>query len=169
MNILIGKRQEGKTTHLIKMSAAGKGTIVAPTEPSAKYIKNQAKAMKLDIPEPISWSRLTKIGGGGYGGGPYLLDELGCVLMGLDIRTATLDDACVIESLSGKPIHYGTELAKKRQRISANFPILISLFLITAICTKLGRLCKPGTIGTGKRIMIFWLLSRSSSLRPKRN
>lgn len=115
MNILVGKRQEGKTTHLIKMSAAGKGTIVAPTEPSAKYIKNQAKAMKVDIPEPISWSRLTKIGGGGYGGGPYLLDELGCVLMGLDIRTATLDDECVIENLSGKPIHYGTELAEKIQ------------------------------------------------------
>lgn len=70
MDILIGKRQQGKTTRLIELSAAGKGTIVAPTEQSAEYIKEQAKAMKLNIPEPISWNRLTEIGGGGYGGGP---------------------------------------------------------------------------------------------------
>ena len=68
MDILIGKRQQGKTTRLIELSAAGKGTIVAPTEQSAEYIKEQAKAMKLNIPEPISWNRLTEIGGGGYGG-----------------------------------------------------------------------------------------------------
>ena len=33
MNILVGKRQEGKTTHLIKMSADGYGTIVTFSEP----------------------------------------------------------------------------------------------------------------------------------------
>lgn len=62
---------------------------MAPTEQSAEYIKEQAKAMKLNIPEPISWNRLTEIGGGGYGGGPYLLDELGGVLGWLNIKTAT--------------------------------------------------------------------------------
>lgn len=121
MNILVGKRQQGKTTHLIKMSAAGKGTIVAPTEQSAKYIKNQAKAMKLDIPEPISWGHLTKIGGGGYGGGPYLLDELGGVLMGLGIKIAILDDECIIENLSGRPLHYGDELTEKIRENTKDF------------------------------------------------
>ena len=59
MDILIGKRQQGKTTHLIKMSAAGEGIIVAPTEHGAAYIKTLAKEMGLDIPEK----------------GPYLIDE----------------------------------------------------------------------------------------------
>ena len=113
MDILIGKRQQGKTTRLIELSAAGKGTIVAPTEQSAKYIKEQAKAMKLNIPEPISWNRLTEIGGGGYGGGPYLLDELGGVLGWLNIKTATLGDESCIEYLSGGPLHYGDELTAK--------------------------------------------------------
>lgn len=100
MNILIGKRQHGKTSHLIQMSAAGEGTIVAPTEQSAQYIKNQAKAMGLDIPEPIRWNDLVR---GKMGQrGPYLLDELGAVLNGLNIKTATLDDGCVVEKLADK-------------------------------------------------------------------
>ena len=49
MDILIGKRQQGKTTHLIKMSAAGEGIIVAPTEHGAAYIKTLAKEMGLDL------------------------------------------------------------------------------------------------------------------------
>ncbi len=121
MNILIGKRQEGKTTHLIQMSAAGHGTIVAPTEQSAKYIKNQAMSMKLDIPEPISWNRLTKIGGAGYGGGPYLLDELGCLLRGLNVKTAIFDDECVIENLSSAVVHYGDDLTMKIRENTNDF------------------------------------------------
>lgn len=97
MDILIGKRQQGKTTHLIKMSAAGEGIIVAPTEHGAAYIKTLAKEMGLDIPEK----------------GPYLIDELGEILRGVNIKTAILDDECNIEYLSGGPLHYGDELTAK--------------------------------------------------------
>lgn len=122
MDILIGGRQQGKTTHLIKMSAARKGTIVVPTEQSVKYIKDLAKEMKLDIPEPISWNRLTKIGGGGYGGGPYLLDELGGILRWLNIKTATIDDEYNIEHLTEWPCrHYGEELATKIRENTEDF------------------------------------------------
>lgn len=121
MNILIGKRQQGKTTHLIELSAAGKGTIVAPTEQSARYIKRQAKEMKLDIPEPITWNRLTQIGGGGYGGGPYLLDELGGILRWFDVKIATLDDECNIEYLRGGLPYYGDELAAKIRESTNDF------------------------------------------------
>lgn len=111
MDILIGKRQSGKTTHLIQMSAAGKRTIIAPTEQSAKYIKALAKEMKLDIPEPISFGMFFRMIPGRRG--PYLLDELGGLLRGLGIETAILDDECNIEYLSGGPLHYGDELAEK--------------------------------------------------------
>lgn len=111
MDILIGKRQSGKTTHLIQMSAAGKGTIIAPTEQSAKYIKALAKEMKLDIPEPISFGMFVRMTPGRRG--PYLLDELGGLLRGLGIETTILDDECNIEYLSGGPLHYGDELAEK--------------------------------------------------------
>lgn len=119
MDILIGKRQEGKTTHLIQMSAAGHGTIVAPTEQSAKYIKEQAKAMKLDIPEPISWHKLTHPGI--RWGGPFLLDELGGILRGLSVKTAILDDECVIANLSSDVVHYGDELAAKIRENTEDF------------------------------------------------
>ena len=111
MNILIGKRQAGKTTHLIQVSAAGKGTIIAPTEQSAKHIKALAKEMKLDIPEPIGFGMFVRMNPGRRG--PYLLDELGGLLRGLGIETAILDDECNIEYLSGGPLHYGDELAEK--------------------------------------------------------
>lgn len=111
MNILVGKRQQGKTTHLIKMSAAGEGIIVAPTEQSVDYIKGQAKEMGLDIPEPITRAKLLRYGT--IGKDSYLLDELGGILREFHIKTATLDDECNIEYLSGNPLHYGDELAAK--------------------------------------------------------
>jgi len=119
MNILVGERQQGKTTHLIKMSAAGKGIIVTPTERSVKYIKDQAKAMELDIPEPIGWRSFVRSNIGRSG--PYLLDELGGVLTGLSIKTATLDDGCIIENLSGSPLHYGDELTEKIRKNTKDF------------------------------------------------
>ena len=113
MDILIGKRQQGKTTHLIKMSAAGEGIIVAPTEHGAAYIKTLAKEMGLDIPEPVNWSRFTQNGWARGHKGPYLIDELGEILRGVNIKTAILDDECNIEYLSGGPLHYGDELTAK--------------------------------------------------------
>lgn len=119
MDILIGKRQAGKTTHLIQMSAAGKGTIVAPTERSSKYIKEQAKEMKLDIPEPINFGTFVRTSRGRRGS--YLLDELGEILRGLRIETAILDDECNIECLTEKQLHYGEDLTTKIRESTKDF------------------------------------------------
>lgn len=97
MALIVGGRQAGKTFKLIQMSAAGYGTIVAPTEHSAEYIKTQAKAMNLSIPEPISFWALFHNKNGRTG--PFLLDELGIVLRNLDIKAATISDECAIEHL----------------------------------------------------------------------
>lgn len=105
MDILIGKRQQGKTTHLIKMSAAGGGIIVASTKHSAAYIKTLAKEMGLDIPEPVNWNRFIQNDWARGHKGPYLIDELGEILRSFNIKTATLDDECNIEYLSGGPLH----------------------------------------------------------------
>lgn len=89
MEILIGQRQSGKTSYLIKQSAESNGIIVAPTECMAKFIKEQAEEMGLKIQEPISWRNFLK----GYRckNGPILIDELGIVLNLMGITTATLD------------------------------------------------------------------------------
>ena len=121
MDILIGKRQQGKTTHLIKMSAAGEGIIVAPTEHGAAYIKTLAKEMGLDIPEPVNWNRFTQNGWAREHKGPYLIDELGEILRGVNIKTAILDDECNIEYLSGGPLHYGDELTAKIKENTKDF------------------------------------------------
>lgn len=94
MNVIIGNRQQGKTTLLIKMSAAGEGIIIAATRKSAEYIKHQAKLMNVEIPEPISMYELL-IQNRGRRDGPYLLDELGSALASLNIKTATLDSSNV--------------------------------------------------------------------------
>lgn len=100
LSILAAKRQEGKTTHLIKMSADGKGTIIAPTMQNAKYIKTMAKEMKLDIPDPICWSDFLYHGRGLKG--PFLLDELGSILAILNIKVATVDVECIKELSGGQ-------------------------------------------------------------------
>lgn len=97
MTLIVGERQAGKTSKLIRMSAAGHGTIVALTEQSVKYIKTQAKAMNLSIPEPINLSTFLYNRRGTTG--PYLLDELGWALKYLGVKVATLDDECAIEIL----------------------------------------------------------------------
>ena len=156
MDILVGKRQQGKTTHLIKMSAAGQGTIVAPTERSAKYIKDLAREMKLDIPEPIGFGTLVRTSPGRKG--PYLFDELGGLLRGLGIETAILDDECNIEYLSGGPLHKGKRWLRRSgelQRISVNFPTSTSSSSMKDIGLILWKTCRPDIIGIGKRPMIF--------------
>lgn len=87
------------------MSAAGEGTIVAPTKHAAIYIKDEAAIMGLAIPEPISWNQL--VHSDIVRKGPYLLDELGGILMGLGVKVATIDEDCNIEHLPSNPIHYG--------------------------------------------------------------
>ena len=119
MNILVGKRQQGKTTHLIKMSADSKGIIVTATEQSAKYVKDQAKAMGLDIPDPVSWNQF--IHSHMMKTRPFLVDELGVILRGLGIKTAILDDEYTIEYLGGESLHYGDMLTTKIRESTKDF------------------------------------------------
>lgn len=119
MHLIVGERQQGHTTRLIKMSADGKGTIVTATKRSAEYVKNQAKEMGLDIPKPINWemfihSYMMKTG-------PFLLDELGVILSNYGITTATIDTGGSIENLSEMQSHYGDELAAQIREITTDY------------------------------------------------
>ncbi len=84
MDVLIGKPQGDKTAHLIKLSMNEKSPIITLTDQRAQYIKNRAKTIGLDIPEPIIIDRAKNE--------PYLFDELCRDLMDLGIKTAILDD-----------------------------------------------------------------------------
>lgn len=118
MDILVGKRRQGKTTHLIKLSAAGEGTIVTNTLHSAQCIKRQAEAMKLDIPDPICWNKLVF----DYEQGrPYLVDELGWILKNLGIETAIVGDECTIKEFPFDCRCYGDELAQKIRQNTLDF------------------------------------------------
>ena len=52
--IYIGPRGCGKTTSLITKSAKTGATIIAPSRYMADCIREQAKEMRYDIPEPLS-------------------------------------------------------------------------------------------------------------------
>ena len=76
-------RASGKTTLLIKESAKTGRPIIEPNTASARYVEEQARAMGLKIPEPIS---ATSWNGGYYRGSNFnridgfLIDELDSVL-----------------------------------------------------------------------------------------
>lgn len=52
--IYMGPRGCGKTTSLITKSAKTGATIIAPSRYMADCIREQAKEMRYDIPEPLS-------------------------------------------------------------------------------------------------------------------
>ena len=119
MQLIVGERQQGKTTRLIKMSADGKGIIVTATKQNVEHIMTQAKEMGLDIPKPINWemfihSYMMKTG-------PFLLDELGVILSNYGITTATIDIGWSIENLSENQFHYGENLTEKIRERTKDF------------------------------------------------
>lgn len=58
MKIIQMNRGKGKTIYLIKKSAEFKYPIICCSETQRRMIKNIAKEMGLDIPEPISFSSI---------------------------------------------------------------------------------------------------------------
>lgn len=58
MKILRMDRRNGKTFHLIKLSAILDSPIICATEQSKKYILDKAREMMLEIPEPIVVNRI---------------------------------------------------------------------------------------------------------------
>lgn len=93
-DILVGERQSGKTTQLIKLAAKDRGVIIAPTSVSANYIKTQATQMGLDIPEPISLFEFLHMIPGKRNG-TYYIDEANVALGQLGIKAITVDASAV--------------------------------------------------------------------------
>lgn len=58
MRITTGPRASGKTTRLIMESAKTGATIVEPTHMMADYVKDMAKSMGMEIPEPVAITQL---------------------------------------------------------------------------------------------------------------
>ena len=58
--IILGKRNSGKTTELIKRSAKDGIYILTNTSAQARLIFDQAKRMGYDIPFPVSWNDFTR-------------------------------------------------------------------------------------------------------------
>lgn len=89
MDIFIGQRGSGRTTKLIKMSAAGQGTIVAATQAHCCYIKDMAAKMELSIPEPIIFAEFINMIHH-YPEKTWLIDNLDGCLESLQIAAATI-------------------------------------------------------------------------------
>ena len=90
MNIYISGRQFGKTTMLIKESAKTGATIAVATYHMAKYVKDMAAEMSLEIPELVTYAEIFRT----YREGKtkrYLVDELQMMLSQLNIDICTLD------------------------------------------------------------------------------
>lgn len=92
MKILRMDRGNGKTFHLIKLSAILDSPIICATEQSKKYILDKAKEMALEIPEPIVVNRNSY----GRRNTDLLIDDLELVLKGLfgsDVVVATTSES----------------------------------------------------------------------------
>ena len=53
MEIIFGPRQSGKTVELIKRSHSSRAVIVTATQERAEAVKQMAKELQIDIPDPI--------------------------------------------------------------------------------------------------------------------
>ena len=90
MKLYVAKRQEGKTTMLIKKSAETGATIAVATYHMAKYVQDMATQMSLEIPEPVTYAEIFRT----YREGKtkrYLVDELQMMLSQLNVDIATVD------------------------------------------------------------------------------
>ena len=94
MTVYIARRQPGKTTHLIGVSAKTGAVIVAPTYQMVRSIDQMARELELKIPPPISvvdWVKLVA-----KKQDPpdqrYLVDELQMVLSQMNVEAATLNE-----------------------------------------------------------------------------
>lgn len=57
MKVYVRPRQGGKTQELIKLAAEERLVIVCVTLEMVSVVKDRAKKMGLDIPEPLSWQQ----------------------------------------------------------------------------------------------------------------
>ena len=95
MNMIIAGRGAGKTTMLIHMSHDKKIPILVPTTKVARFIKDRAKAMNLDIPAPVTMFQFLN-NDSKYSCNNkkerFLIDELDSILayIGIDAECATL-------------------------------------------------------------------------------
>lgn len=88
-DIFIGSRCSGKTTKLIKMSAAGEGAIVTLNRHQCSYIVQTATEMGLVIPQPITFAEFLQTVDR-HPERKWLIDELGHCLESLNVTAATL-------------------------------------------------------------------------------
>lgn len=105
--ILIGKGGTGKTTELIKKSAESGIYILVANRRRAEILVEQAKAMKLYIPFPVTlqeWLRSdNRFHGSSIRRDGLLIDDIDSVIEELfspiDIKAVTLRTPCVITNL----------------------------------------------------------------------
>ena len=106
MDILIGKRQYGKTTHLIRRSSDEWVYILTSNYPRASEIFNMAKNMNLDIPYPVTVDEYLKSGfkGSSITRDGILIDDadqiLQMIFAGLPIKCITISDSDNIRYLT---------------------------------------------------------------------
>ena len=106
MQITIGERCSGKTTKLIKRSAAEGSYILVATKCQAEKIAKQAREMGFDIPYPVTVEDYFKykFRGSDITRKGILIDEVDLVLQyifaGIPIREITLTDRGNIGSIS---------------------------------------------------------------------
>lgn len=89
MDIFVGQRGSGRTTKLIKMSAASQGIIVAATKAQCSYVKSMAAKMELDIPEPIDFAEFLNTGHC-HPEKTWLIDNLEWCLESIQVIGATI-------------------------------------------------------------------------------
>lgn len=96
MQIILRKKQMGKTAELIRMSAETLAYIVVPTKNDASKVSQMAKEMGLDIPFPLSFDEFIR--GQYYGKNikGFLIDNADMLLQymskGVAIKAISLND-----------------------------------------------------------------------------
>lgn len=138
---IIGERQSGKTTELIRRSAETRAYILVANKSTASLIFTQAKMNDYDIPYPItiddmlSWTVNKSVWAKGI-----LIDELDMILSdlfnGVPIRAATITKQ-KITSLSHDTAETSNSLLTVKDVLSVSETRYVYLYIGDAFITKI--------------------------------
>jgi len=96
MDVIVTGRQGGKTTQLIRRAAEQFAYIVCPDRTQAGRIARKARAMSLDIPQPITFDDFIQRRWHGRGIRAFMLDNLDACIQsmarGVPVTAVTLTD-----------------------------------------------------------------------------
>ena len=90
MKFIIGARQSGKTTKILKIAEKKDLIIVTANHAGCEYLKRTIKDKELKVKDPITWNKFFSGRTRDIKCKGYIIEDLECCLSGMGVKVATM-------------------------------------------------------------------------------